>query len=110
MFRQLTRTLAMTVAALVIALHFAHAGMLATVTTVDNQGVATIKAEDGQEYQVQVEGLQVGDQVEYDINDQGLITIKTSDEQEDQNQAEGMQASTAAECAVKNDQGECVQQ
>jgi hypothetical protein len=40
--RQLTQTLTMTVAAMVLALHLAHASMRDTITTVDDQGMVTI--------------------------------------------------------------------
>jgi hypothetical protein len=52
-------------------------GVTGTVTAVDTTGKATIKTEEGQEYQMQGSGWQVGDKVECDTKDGQVMCEKS---------------------------------
>jgi hypothetical protein len=65
MLRTVTKTVAMAFAGLLLSATLATAGGIkGTVTAVDNQGVATVKMEDGKEYRVRGEGWKPGAKVE----------------------------------------------
>jgi preprotein translocase subunit YajC len=65
MIRTVTKTVAMAFAGLLLSTTLATAGgMKGTVTAVDNQGMATVKTEDGKEYRVRGEGWKPGAKVD----------------------------------------------
>lgn len=65
MMRTVKKTIAMAFAALLLSTTLATAGgMKGTVTSVDNQGMATVKMEDGKEYRVKGEGWKAGAKVD----------------------------------------------
>jgi preprotein translocase subunit YajC len=65
MIRTVTKTIAMAFAGLLLSTTLATAGgMKGTVTSVDNQGMATVKMEDGKEYRVKGEGWKPGAKVD----------------------------------------------
>jgi hypothetical protein len=63
--------------AIVVVPLFMSQGVAGTVTAVDATGTVTIKTEEGQEYQMQEPGWQVGDMVECDTKD-GQVTCEKS--------------------------------
>jgi hypothetical protein len=65
MIRTVKKTVALAFAGLLLSTTLAVAGgVKGTVTGVDNQGVATVKTEDGKEYRVRGEGWKPGAKVE----------------------------------------------
>jgi len=65
MIRTVTKTVAMAFAGLLLSTSLAAAGaMKGTVTSVDNQGMATVKMDDGKEYRVRGEGWKPGVKVD----------------------------------------------
>lgn len=65
MIQTVTKTVAMAFAGLLLSTTLAVAGgMKGTVTSVDNQGMATVKMDDGKEYKVKGEGWKPGAKVE----------------------------------------------
>jgi hypothetical protein len=63
--------------AIIVVPRFTSQSVAGTVTAVDSTGKATIKTEEGQEYQMQGSGWQVGDKVECDTKD-GQVTCEKS--------------------------------
>ena len=65
MIQAVTKMIAMAFAGLLLITTLATAGgMKGTVTAVDNQGMATVKMEDGKEYRIRGEGWKPGAKVD----------------------------------------------
>jgi hypothetical protein len=73
MVRTLTRALRFGAAVFVLVPTLALASSNATVTKVEGKGVVTVKTEDGKEHQVQIRGVQEGDQVTCDVAKDGKL-------------------------------------
>lgn len=70
MIRPVMKTVAMAFAGLLLSTTLATAGgMKGTVTAVDDQGVATVKMENGNEYKVKGEGWKPGAKVDCDARE-----------------------------------------
>jgi preprotein translocase subunit YajC len=76
MIRKLGKSFALTCASLVLGTTLAFAGgMKGTVTKIDDQGMATVKTEDGKEHKVKGEGWKVGANVECETKE-GMTSCK----------------------------------
>jgi flagellar basal body rod protein FlgF len=110
MFHQRMQRLMMALSVLCMVSQLAYAGIPGRVTDVDDEGIVTIQTDDGEEHEVKIDGLQVGEQVDYTVQEQGMVTITTSDGREHQGKAVDIQMSHTRDCAEKNAAGECPKQ
>jgi hypothetical protein len=70
MIRRLGKTIALSCAGLILGVTLATAApMTGTVTSVDDQGMATVKMDDGKEYRVKGEGWKVGAKVDCEVKE-----------------------------------------
>jgi transcriptional antiterminator Rof (Rho-off) len=107
MLRRRLQVLIIASSLLFMVLHLAHASIPGKVTAIDDNGMVTIETDDGDEHEVKIDGLHVGDRVEYAMQEQDMVTITTRDGREHQSKAADLQMSNTTDCAEKNAAGEC---